>query len=771
MINPKNTSKTLSPDSKFEIVSEFNYGYRNREDKTNLKPGILIDGSQNVLTDVSGRVGITKGYTLDGQADSGEGGASNAPILAAYDYEMHTGDTRHLRAGFLTGVTTYGEELVTNGSFTGSAAGWTLGTNWAYGTNNVLHTPGATDTVNQFITAESGGYEVRFTLGGTIGNVTVDILNGGSPLNPQTFPAGSGGIIFHTFIFNDIPNLTFTPSSDFDGTIDNVSVRQFLTGGNGMLQYRYVWGVNDVGRNVGQVEWITLMDQLTSTNINFTDYWDNSAFQSRLLFVNGLPQIYEWSGGVTTVASVTSNTITKQGEESWAEEGFYTSGTRKITIFGYEFTYTGGEGTTTLTGVTPDPTVFPVIPPTALVHQTPRTTSNSAMEGLPDTLANSLISNLKNQIYIGSLVNNQVYVSKVNDYKDYEFTTPVRVVGEGAILTLDGAAVAFIPQEDAMYISAGKDQWYETQFQLSADLASESLTIQRLKTSSQQATQSQALTSKIRNNIVFISNEPVISSFGRITDVVLTPQVSDLSFSIINDMVDYDFTDGAVFYWRNYILVAIPKSAVVRIYNMTNPENVSASDVSNPNYYWEAPLTIPISRFSVIDGELYGHSYYVSESYKLFEGYNFNGSPIDAKAVFSYMNSGRRDDTKSQDEFFVEGYITSNATLNTNFNYELNGYAGQTTYALEGTDTQVIQIQNSDSSLGKQSLGKNPLGGDIDLFSTLPPKFRVIWTFPRIPYYEFSPSFTSSGVDYNWSILAFGAQATSTTEGNNPIKK
>ncbi|MGH7249352.1 MAG: hypothetical protein ACREGC_00075, partial [Minisyncoccia bacterium] len=50
----------------FALTENFTAGYRNREDKTKLPPGILIEGSQNVLTDVFNRVGITKGYTLDG---------------------------------------------------------------------------------------------------------------------------------------------------------------------------------------------------------------------------------------------------------------------------------------------------------------------------------------------------------------------------------------------------------------------------------------------------------------------------------------------------------------------------------------------------------------------------------------------------------------------------------------------------------------------------------------------------------------------------------
>ena len=45
----------------FSLVSNYKYGYRNREDVTNLEPGVLIVGSQNVFTNVSSRVECRKG--------------------------------------------------------------------------------------------------------------------------------------------------------------------------------------------------------------------------------------------------------------------------------------------------------------------------------------------------------------------------------------------------------------------------------------------------------------------------------------------------------------------------------------------------------------------------------------------------------------------------------------------------------------------------------------------------------------------------------------
>lgn len=601
----------------FNLVENFNHGYRNREEPTKLPPGVLVAGSQNVLTNTSGRVGITKGYTLDGSSS-----VVIAPILSSFDWKTAKGYERHLRAGFLTSA-----------------------------------------------------------------------------------------------------------------------------GNDGKLQFRYV-------NSAGTVIWTDLMTGLTSTSFNFVDFWDyNTEKIALLLFVNGAAQITEWSGATTTYASSTTNTITKQGTTTWAQEGFYANGTRQVTINGTVYTYTGGEGTTTLTGVTPDPTGAGIAVGD-LVFQTVRTTTNGSMTGLP-LLTNDIIGVLNNQVYVGSFTNNDVYVSKTNNYKDYSFSA-TRAPSQGAILNLGETPIAFAPQEEEMYIGT-KNQWYLTKFTLSADLSAESLTVGPLKTASRQGPKSQALTSKDKNNVVFISNEPVLSAIGRVQNIYQTPQITDLSFPIVNDMNDYNFTDGSVAYWKNYILVAVPKSSLIRIYNQTNPSGA----------YWEAPVTYPISRFSIIEGDLYGHSYLTSESYHLFTGYNFNGSAIDARAIFSYNHYNARFASKSMDELYIEGRITQNGTLNFGVTYDTDGCATETSYTLDGNSAFVCTY-NDVNALGKNPLGKKPLGGD-NLVSTLPPLFRMIQTFTRSAFYLEQTSFSSLAKDFQWELICFGSNASLTSEGNNEI--
>lgn len=626
----------------FSVISAFPHGYRNREDITNLPPDTLVVGSQNVLTDVSGRVGIRRGYTEDDiTTDAGTAYGVGA-VVSAFDWPRHTGDVVHVRSGGLTSA-----------------------------------------------------------------------------------------------------------------------------GNNGTLQFRYT-DTSSVAFGANAPVWISLLTGLNSVSFNYSNFWDFSTeLKDLLLMVNGTRNVYEWSGAVAQYASATINTLTISGTKTAGQLGFYSNGTRGFTIVldngqHQKFTYSGGEGTMTLTGVAPDPTAF-TITAGAPVFQTPRVTANGSLTGLPnaDPWTNDLISNLKNQIYIGCKIQNSVYISKVNNYKDYSFTTPVRVVGEGARIDLDGPAVGLIPQEDQMYMTAGKDQWYLTQFTLSSDLAKESLTVNRLKTVANQAAQSQSLITKIRDNVVFVSNEPIITSLGRVSNVVLTPQMTDLSHSIINDMTAYNFSGGCAFYWQNYLLVAVPAQGVVRIFNMTEPKNT----------YWEAPQLLPFSCFSIIDGNLYGHSAQTLNSFKMFDGYNDDGHAISAVAAFAFDSHKIRPTSKGFNMYFIEGYISSNSTLTLGLQYDLDGCATNTSFEISGQDTRIVCIGSDDNSLGKFGLGKQPLGGDLNQVNnnSLPPKFRAIKTFSKVPYYEYQVSFSSEGIDNNWSIIAFGPAWSPTSEGNNPI--
>src|SRR5258708_3219864 len=89
--NRRLTRKQLNPQ--FQLIKG-GWNYRNREDQTLLPPNTLVLGSQNVVTNTSGRLQLVPGFTLDGPSS-----VIAAPIQSSYDFLMSvSGNTRHLRA-------------------------------------------------------------------------------------------------------------------------------------------------------------------------------------------------------------------------------------------------------------------------------------------------------------------------------------------------------------------------------------------------------------------------------------------------------------------------------------------------------------------------------------------------------------------------------------------------------------------------------------------------------------------------------------------------
>jgi len=295
-----------------------------------------------------------------------------------------------------------------------------------------------------------------------------------------------------------------------------------------------------------------------------------------------------------------------------------------------------------------------------------------------------------------------------------------------------------------MYIAAGKSFWFQTVFTLSADTTKEALTVKRLKTTTQEAARSQETVAKIKNEIVFISNEPTLSSLGRVENVE-TPQSRAISDSIKSDFDDYDFTNAHLKYHNNYLYVALPAESKVLVYNIKEG-------------FWEAPQILPVRRLAIVGGDLYGHSSAVPESYKLFDGTNDNTNPIEARAAFSYMKFGKWAQQKSLDEWYTEGYISSNTDLTLGLKYDFGGFTSIQEFTIRGDNDAILFQTIADGSLGKNPIGSQPIGSVTDSLDDLA-KFRVINETVRQDFFELQPIYESNDIDFQWKLLAFGPSA------------
>lgn len=129
-----------------------------------------------------------------------------------------------LNAFTLNKVGPEGPENMQNGNFTGAATNWTLGAGWVYGTDKVSHTSGmGTAALQQTGVLVLGQrYVVRFTVTGSVGTVTVTVGGVDTVVN-----AGAGAVKLYVVVTNvDAFRIRFTPTDDFNGAIDAVSVRK-----------------------------------------------------------------------------------------------------------------------------------------------------------------------------------------------------------------------------------------------------------------------------------------------------------------------------------------------------------------------------------------------------------------------------------------------------------------------------------------------------------------------------------------------------------------
>lgn len=686
--------------NEFSLQKLFNYGYRNKEDVSNLPANTLVVGSQNVLTNASEIVGIRQGYVLDGLA----GNQNNYGVDSSFDFMTRQSSYRNLRKWGTTLEVRYVNPVT-------SAVSWI----------SILSTLNASNVVN-FTPFWDQTTELKNLLLFVNGDTNLRMWSGGVASFLSATPSVSGVISGLT--------LAAGGTSYLPGDTLNIS------GGTG--------GTANVlaTTSAGVITAIQLVNSGSGYSMNTGVATTTNSAQGSGATVN-----------ITAVA--TGGTITVSGTLTLPQLNFFDNSADaslfKISIDGITYTYTSASGQT-FYGVSPDPSLAAISAGDPIIQiPTSYAVNQGAITGFPTNFTLDLISTLENQIWYGSLTNNSVYVSKTNKFLDVSFSSPARLPSEGALITLDAAPVGFSPQASNMYISAGRDEWWISQKDQITVVVStiatptETLYAARLKTAFNQAAQSQGLIGNYKNSLIFVSNEQIINALGLVKDIQADPQVTNMSDPIKYDIDAYNFAGGQILYDNYFIYISIPKQGIVRMYNVVKQ-------------YWEAPQTIPISGWYHVNSSIYGHSSLTNESYQLFTGYNDNGNPIPAVAAFPYVSvGGSAFQKKSFNKVYTEGYIAGNTTLQLGINYDFGGFSGTYAVNIAGTDSKIIFNKITDGSLGRNPLGNQPIGTILNLPNQPPiPKFRVINTMPRVDMYEYQIVYSSNDVDFQWSLLRFG---------------
>jgi len=213
--------------------------------------------SNGGVTDISDAIEYYQDYVTLGFQFQDYELADDCYTLNVYDYCVVTSDNLVFNGDFVDGYSNWtrnngpaqysvlGNELqfkfspftqgytdyVTNGDFSSGAA-WTINPGWSIAGGRAVHTPGNTGTLFQTMTLPTPPLNVNYTyyVGFTVTNWTAGTINVklGNAVNGTTYTWKGNDTFIQVYVPRQAGSvdIVFTPSSTFDGEIDNVAVVQ-----------------------------------------------------------------------------------------------------------------------------------------------------------------------------------------------------------------------------------------------------------------------------------------------------------------------------------------------------------------------------------------------------------------------------------------------------------------------------------------------------------------------------------------------------------------
>lgn len=533
---------------------------------------------------------------------------------------------------------------------------------------------------------------------------------------------------------------------------------------------------------LGTPVWYDLL--LTSTLLNpaafltrlvFDSWYSNTEKKDRLVFVRGDANLFNWSGGMTIIASGTVNTLTKQGTTTWNQDGFasQTSGEKVIIVsingVKTEITYTGGENTQTLTGVTVDCTLVDV---GSVAIQSVLVNAFGSGSMIADTGFNAdMLRVIGNQICIGSYTSRLIYISDAANFANYTVPTPP-LAGSPELLTLDNSAKGITTRQGNIWISAGTKDWYEVTFSnitVGTTLERQTM-VSKKNTAELAAAYAHEFIDNWGDDIIYLAQDQQVRDIGTFVGVLNGQKFPSLSLAVMNELAEENFTGGHLRIigepkLGNILYITAPNTG--RDYMYTILEEANDQGGVSSQRLWHPPQIRNISRFVVISGVTYGHSNANPMIYRVWDTNQFHddspsGEALSYVAVMSmaYRSFGRRQGKWTFNKMFTMGLMSQGTTLDANIYFNYQGSTDKQNPNISSNDTPATQfIAQSAPSIGDSSLGDNPLGDGLNITADdrdLLPKFYKICPLTAQPVYEVGLEIYSESLDDRWEISCLG---------------
>lgn len=501
---------------------------------------------------------------------------------------------------------------------------------------------------------------------------------------------------------------------------------------------------------------------------------------------------------VTTEAAGAIVVIQLEGGSTWAAARAHTANAGdvpdrafNITANGMtvKYTYSGGETTGTLTGVSPSPIIqFPTASASfgIVATQTVRTYStlkigNTGAETTLTGYSIDIVWVVQNQIVLGSFKDQRVLISRTSDFTDYGYSTPLRLPGEGAVITLGACPTAFsqgpytisLTAPSIFYISATPSSFYRVTFyqQSQTDVNGvsqiyETTPCQQIPSGTNSAAVSEDAIVDVKGGQVYVSFEPSIETLADITSTssAANPSIVPLSDAIKDDIESYDLTGIQGVYCNRALWYTIPEEGLIISYDYVNK-------------YWQPPQTGNFSRLTLIEINgiitLCGHAADSNETYILFDGYFDVTAPqiytdematIKWVAAFGYENYGSRFNLKRFDEMATELYITPSTIVHDDCYLDYGGSThinNATINIIQNPQLAYSPVGNAGE--GQEPEGYSPEGSTTDTIPTLI-KARIISDCTFYDFFERQRVFWSDTLGGHAEVIAYGENIQASEE-------
>ena len=508
-------------------------------------------------------------------------------------------------------------------------------------------------------------------------------------------------------------------------------------------------------------DWKTLLTGLTADlACDFANIGKAANATTHVYFNNGTDSFYRFSGAYATVASVTANTITKSGSSTWTAEGFYSTGTRSVRIEGADYTYTGGEGTTTLTGVSPDPSAAGVVAGNLAVQ------SPQVVSGLSSHLSNVLMAH-DGRLHARLGTKKSIWeYSKLDDPEDF---TTGSVDGDGGQKEVEfGGPITAFGKINKTAVAFKKRLIKILSFnQFGSRL--DSPFYQTLTSSDDRSTTLGAINNKsvcsTPFGLVFITPDKRLVLLTGVT-ANNEPQYIVLSDPIQPIFDNGDFANAAVICAENILWVSFKETV-----SSDSNDTVMRADLTRQTLMpdgktipcmWDAPTVgWNVNDWTVVYNSSTGkydvhfHSSLSSNSYRIIADPTDNTSSMTAIARSWAENFGMPSMQKRIDWLYIEVKMSVNTELTGTLLYDENGVTQQYEFTLDG-DSADNRFTNTEynpfgaSAFGTQKFGSNSAVDDVDLY-------RFYIHLNRIPpFYNISLQLSSDADGQIWQLVRFG---------------